>query len=90
MENDELVESVWFKETQTKLAQVFSKEGYNEHQSEELGFFIAQAIRDVPRLLRLLEEVDQHSTDELMDAIHMILSNRLALEEATRLLNNTT
>lgn len=90
MNKDSLVEFTWFKGIQDKLTKVLVEAGFDSPQSEELGFLLAQAIRDVPHLLHLLNEIEQHSTDEIMDAVHMVLANRFALEEAHSLLVRRT
>ena len=71
---------------QSKLADVFLKDGYTPSESQELGFLMAQGMRDVPALLCLLEEPDRHSNDEILDAVHMVLSNRSSLIEVARIL----
>jgi glycerol-3-phosphate dehydrogenase len=86
MTEDQAAEFAWFESLQNKLIKVFLKEDYSQQQAEELGFFVAQGIRDVPPLLRLLDEIEQHSTDEIMDAIYDVLSNRSALKEASDIL----
>jgi uncharacterized protein YecA (UPF0149 family) len=76
----------WFETLQARLVQTFLADGYNRQRSEELGFLLAQAVRNVPPLLSLLEEAEQHSTDEMMDAVHAVLANRHALEQANKIL----
>ncbi|HEX8650295.1 MAG TPA: hypothetical protein VF708_05615 [Pyrinomonadaceae bacterium] len=84
--NDELAELKWFETSKNKLKEVFLKEGYNSQESEELGFQIAQGVRDVPRLISILENVENFSNDQIMDAIYDVLTNQFALEEAARVL----
>jgi hypothetical protein len=86
MDESQKAEFEWFKGVQDKLTDAFLKDGHTPSESQELGFFMAQGVRDVPVLLRLLEESDRHSTDEIMDAVHAVLSNRSALIEVARLL----
>jgi hypothetical protein len=76
----------WFKKAQDKLSDAFLKEGYDITKAQELGFLMAQAIRDVPSLLRLLDQEDSDASDEILDAVHMVLSNHSALNEAARML----
>ena len=86
MNEDQKTEFEWFKGVQDKLADAFLKDRYTSSESQELGFLMAQCVRDVPVLLRLLEESDRHSHDEIMDAVHAVLSNRSALIEVARML----
>jgi hypothetical protein len=76
-----------FEILQAKLTKALV-EGYDHPNAQELGFFVAQAIRDVPTLLQLLEETDKHSNDEILDAVHMVVANHFALSEANRLLTS--
>jgi hypothetical protein len=84
--DDRQSEFQWFETLQARLVQTFLADGYNRQQSQELGFLLAQAMRNVPPLLSLLEEAEQHSTGEMMDAVHAVLANRHALEEANKIL----
>jgi hypothetical protein len=85
MSADEKREFEQFNIIQEKLTRAFA-EGYNHPQAEQLGFCVAQAIRNVPSLLKLLDEYEKHSTDEILDAVHDVVSNHFALSEANRLL----
>ena len=70
-----------------KLTRAFV-EGYNHPDAQELGFYVAQAIRDVPELLRLLDDYESHSNNEILDAIHAVVSNHFSLVQANRLLTS--
>lgn len=83
MQNEEFN---WFESVQDKLADAFLKEGYDTGKAHELGFLVAQSIRDVPSLLRLLDEYPRHLPDEILDAVHMVLANRSALNDAAGIL----
>ena len=87
MNENQNMEFEWFKGVQDKLMDAFLKEGYDHSEAQELGFLMAQAVRNVPALLRLLEEAGSHSNDEILEAIHAVLSNRSALNEAARKLS---
>src|SRR5438105_3927671 len=76
-----------FEILQEKLTRAFT-DGYNHPDARELGFFVAQAIRDVPELLRWLDDSENHSTDEILDAIHAVVSNHFSLSEANRLMTS--
>lgn len=76
----------WFERLQNRLTAVFLADRLDAREAEEAGFFLAQGLRDVPPLLRLIEEVEAHSTDEIMDAIHMVLANRNALQKVNAIL----
>jgi hypothetical protein len=76
----------WFDCLSGRIVEVLRKDNYSQQQAEELGFFIAQTIRDVPRLLALLEKSENHSVDEVMDSIHDFLSNQFAFQQAHKLL----
>ena len=87
MDENPKTEFDWFEGVQNKLTDAFLKDGRTPSESRELGFLMAQGVRDVPSLLRLLEEPDRHSNDEVMDAVHDVLSNRSALIEVARMLS---
>ena len=87
MDENQKTESDWFEGVREKLTGAFLKDGHTPSESQELGFLMAQGVRDVPSLLRLLEEPDRHSNDEIMDAVHDVLSNRSALIEVARMLS---
>ncbi len=70
MVENQNTEFAWFEDVQDKLTDAFLKEGYTSSESQELGFLVAQGVRDVPALLLLLEEADSHSSDEILDAVH--------------------
>jgi hypothetical protein len=74
-----------FQNIQEKLKAVFAKE-YVHVDAEQLAFLVAQSIRDVPKLLRLLEDSENHSNDKILDAVHDVVANHLALTEANRML----
>ena len=74
-----------FEIIKDKLVRAFA-EGYKHPSSAELGFYVAHAIRDVPALLRMLDEYETHSNDEILDAIHAVVSNHFSLSEANRIL----
>jgi hypothetical protein len=78
-----------FNQIAEKLTRAF-EEGYNHPQSQELGFYVAQAIRDVPELFRMLDDFEAHSNDEILDAIHAVVSNHFSLSEANRLLTSVS
>jgi hypothetical protein len=86
MDENQETEFEWFKGVQDKLTDTFLRDGHSPSESQELGFLMAQAVRDVPALLRVLEEPDRHSNDEIMDAIYDVLSNRYSLIEVARML----
>jgi len=89
MNENQKTEFEWFKGVQDKLADAFLKNGHTPSESQELGFLMAQGVRDVPALLRLLGESDRHSNDEIdeiMNAVHDVLSNRSSLIEVARML----
>ena len=87
MDENQNVEFEWFTDVSEKLTGVFLKDSHDLSEAQELGFLVAQAVRDVPVLLRLLEGAEGHSDDEIMDAVHAVLSNRSALNEAARVLS---
>lgn len=74
-----------FNEIQEKLAKVFREE-YSHVDAERLAFFVAQSLRDVPTLLIFLEDFENHSNDEILDAVHNVLANQFAMTEANRML----
>ena len=74
-----------FKDIQEKLERVFAEE-YSHVDAERLAFLVAQAVRDIPTLLNLLEEPANHSHDEILDAVHDVVANHFAMTEASRLL----
>jgi hypothetical protein len=78
-----------FNDIQARLKEVFIK-GYNHPQAEELAFFVAQAIRDVPTLLRLLNAQEKYSNEEIIDAVHNVVANHHALSEANQILTSVT
>jgi hypothetical protein len=86
MNENQKTEFEWFDSVQSKLADAFLKEGFTPSESQELGFLMAQGIRDVPALLSLLEEPERHSNNEILDAVHLVLSNRASLIEVARML----
>ena len=86
MSEKQKTEFEWFNGVRDKLIDAFLKDSYPASESQELGFHMAQGIRDVPALLRLLGEPDRYSNDEIMDAVHDVLSNRSALLEVARML----
>jgi hypothetical protein len=85
MDEENKAEFKWFEEIQDKLCKACLAAGFDQQTAEQFGFCVAQGIRDVPALLRLLNESDQHSTDEIMHAVHMVLANRASLSEAAQL-----
>jgi hypothetical protein len=85
MNQDEKREFERFTIVAEKLTRAFV-EGYKHRHAQELGFLVAQAIRDVPALLRMLDDYESHSNDEILDAIHAVVSNHFSLTEANRLL----
>ena len=87
MNEEEKCELEQFGLLQAKLTRAFV-EGYNHPDAQELGFYVAQAIRDVPKLLALLEEYEKHSTDEILDTIHAVVSNHFSVTETNRLLTS--
>ncbi len=87
MTEEEKREFEWFEIIQEKLIRTFV-EGYNHPDAQELGFYVAQAIRNVPDLLRLLDDYENHSTDEILDAIHAVVCNHFSLNEANRILTS--
>ena len=86
MTESKAAEFKWFEALQAKLTTVFLADGYPRQKAEEAGFLFAQAIRGVPPLLRLLDDADPHTPDEIMDAVHDVLANRQALQEAAVIL----
>ena len=86
MNEEQQAEFARFEGIENKLIEVFKEDGYDFLQAQELGFFVAQAMRNVPPLLRLLDGVEQHSTDEIMDAVHGFLCNHYAFEQAHRII----
>ena len=89
MSEDEKREFEEFNVVQEKLTRAFT-DGYNHPQAEQLGFCVAQAVRNVPNLLRMLNDYEKHSTDEILDAVHDVVSNHFSLSEANRLLMTFT
>ena len=87
MNDEEKREFEHFNLLAEKLTRAFV-EGYNHPDAQELGFYVAQAIRDVPELLRLLDDYESHSNNEILDAIHAVVSNHFSLVQANRLLTS--
>ena len=86
MDENENLEFQWFERIQKALIKAFERDGYEHLEAQELGFFIAQGIRDVPPLLRLLDEADKHQNCEIIDAVYMVLTNHGALYETAKIL----
>lgn len=86
MVDDSAAEFEWFQALQNKLIKVFLAENYTQHEAEEASVFLAQAIRNVPSLLRLLDEFEECSIEEIMEAVHDVLANRFALQDAATIL----
>ena len=85
MDEAEKSEFEQFEVVQDKLVRALAQ-GYSHLDAQNVGFYVAQAIRDVPMLLGLLDDFDNHSNDEILNAIHAVVANHFALSEANRLL----
>ncbi len=85
-EEKQKTEFIWFEELQNNLVTVFKSEGFDQVEAEELGFCVAQGVRNVPSLLKMLSKLEQYTSDEVMDAVHDVLANIHALQEANDLL----
>jgi hypothetical protein len=79
----------WFENIQATLARALVSEGYDNSQARDLAFSVAQGIRDVPPLIRLLEGNDA-SADEILEAVHDVVSNRYSLIDAAKMLSLDT
>ena len=82
MNQDQQQEFENFEIVREKLIRAF----VDHPDAQKLGFYVAQAIRDVPTLLGLLNDSENHSNEEILDAIHAVVANHFALSEANRLL----
>jgi hypothetical protein len=78
--------SDFFIKAQDSLKKVFVDDGYSVEKSQELSFLIVQGIRDVPVLIELLENIENHQTVEILDAVFDVLVNRRALDKAYNIL----
>jgi hypothetical protein len=79
-----------FKRRESTLIKVLLDDGYAQQQSEELAFYLARLLSDMLPLARMLDNVESYSTDEIMDAIHLVYSNRVSFEEAYKVLMRET
>jgi hypothetical protein len=86
----EEAEAEQFKRRESKLIKLLLDDGYPQDQSEELAFYVARLLSDMLPLAYMLDNVESYSTDEVMDAIHMVFSNRGSFEEAYKLLMRET
>jgi hypothetical protein len=59
--------------------------GYERQKAAELAFFVAKILEDA---LPLIEDVntDNENADEVMDDVHMLFTNKAAVEEAHSIL----
>ena len=87
MNAEEKREFEYFEFIQEKLTRAFI-EGYKHPEAQRLGFCVAQAIRDVPALLRLIDDNQIRSNDEILDAVHAVVANHSSLTEANKLLTS--
>lgn len=85
-EETQQAELKWFEELQNKLAAVFENDGYKLTEAQELSFCVAQGVRNVPPLLKMVDRFEQYTTDEVMQAVWGVLTNIYALQQANDLL----
>ena len=84
MNQDQQKEFEQFETLQAKLVRAF----FEHPDAQDLGFLVAQALRDVPTLFKLLDDYENQSNEDVLDAIHAVVSNHFALSEANRILTS--
>ena len=65
--------------------QILVAEGYDRQRASDLAFFVAKVLEDT---LALVEDVENNNqdTNNVLDHIHMMYSNKFAFEEGHKIL----
>ncbi|MCW5967869.1 MAG: hypothetical protein KIT57_05105 [Blastocatellales bacterium] len=90
MEIDQSSDRLEYKHFRTiteKLTLTFRSDGFSQSESEQIAFHIAQGIRDVPRLLGMINEIGKYTKDDIIQSVYDVLVNRQNLDIAYSILN---
>lgn len=86
MIEDNSLEFDMFEDVRRKLVEFYQKEGRERLEAEKIALYLVQGIRDIPKLLSMLAEVESHPAKDVNEAILAVLNDAIALEKARAVL----
>jgi hypothetical protein len=86
MIEDTSLEFDMFEEMRRKLVEVLVTEGHERLEAEKIALYVIQGVREVPKLLAALAEIRTHTRAEVLETLHAVLENGIALSKAQALL----
>ena len=86
MIEDTSLEFDMFEEMRRKLVEVLVTEGHERIEAEKIALYVIQGVREVPKLLAALAEIRSHQRAEVLETLHAVLENGVALSKAHALL----
>src|SRR3712207_9471426 len=71
-----------FENIRRKLIEVFVCEGYARIDAERIALYVAQDVRDVHKLLKVLAHADSHTQAEIIEAVRTVVDDSVVLDKA--------
>ena len=87
MIEDTSLEFDMFEDVRRRLVEFYQSEGRERLEAEKVALYLVQGIRDIPKLIAMIGEVNAHTKGELTQAITSVLDNASALEKARAILH---
>ena len=83
MVEDTSIEFDMFEEVRRNLVEALVGEGYDTLEAQRIALYVVQGVREVPKLMSALAKGSgPHSRRQILDSLHTVLDNALALDKA--------
>jgi len=82
MVDDNSLEFDMFEDMRRRLVEVLVSEGRERLDAEKIALYIAQGMREMPKLVKMLSESRSHPRAEILSMLRLVLENASALEKA--------
>ncbi len=87
MVEDTSIEFDMFEEVRHNLIEALVGEGCDMLEAQRIALYVVQGVREVPKLLSALAKGSgPHSRRQILDSLHTVLDNALALAKARSML----
>ena len=87
MVEDTSIEFDMFEEVRRNLVEALAGEGYDTLEAQRIALYVVQGVREVPKLMSALAKGSgPHSRRQILDSLHTVLDNALALDKARSML----
>jgi hypothetical protein len=86
MIDDNSLEFDMLEDARRRLVEVLVSKGRERLDAEKIALYVVQGLREMPKLVKLLNERRSYPHDQILDTLALVLENASALEKARMML----